>query len=85
MREEIANPSLRCIKARWVNWLDDPFALGGYSVCLPGHYDAREKLAQATPPLYWAGEATAPHHLTAMVHGAYFTGQRAAQEIMEAA
>jgi len=83
LREEIGDPSLRFVKARWVNWPDDPFALGGYSVCLPGHYDAREKLAVATPPLYWAGEATAPHHLTAMVHGAYFTGRRAAREIME--
>ena len=51
------------------------------SVC-PGHYDARAKLAQPTPPLYWAGEASAPHHLAAMVHGAYFTGQRSADEII---
>jgi len=83
LRHEIGNPTLQYLKARWINWLDDPFALGGYSVCLPGHYAAREKLALATPPLYWAGEATAPHHLTAMVHGAYFTGQRAAREIVE--
>lgn len=83
LREEIGQPNLRYVKARWVNWPADPFALGGYSVCRPGHYDARDKLAQATPPLYWAGEATAPHHLTAMVHGAYFTGQRAAREIAE--
>ncbi len=82
LREEIGNPALQYAKARWVNWPDDPFALGGYSVCLPGHYEAREKLAQATPPLFWAGEASAPHHLTAMVHGAYFTGQRAAMEIL---
>lgn len=82
LRAEIGKPSLRFTKARWVNWPADPYALGGYSVCLPGHYDAREKLAQATPPLFWAGEASAPHHLTAMVHGAYFTGQRAAREIL---
>ena len=83
LRQEIGDPTLQCVKARWVNWPEDPFALGGYSVCLPGHYEAREKLAKATPPLYWAGEASAPHHLTAMVHGAYYTGQRAAQEIVE--
>ena len=83
LREEIGQPELRYRKARWVNWPDDPYALGGYSVCLPGHYDAREKLACPTPPLYWAGEASAPHHLTAMVHGAYFSGQRAAREIAE--
>ena len=83
LREEVDQPDLQFIKARWINWPEDEFALGGYSVCLPGHYDARAKLAQPTPPLYWAGEASAPHHLTAMVHGAYFTGQRAACEILE--
>ena len=82
LRREIGQPDLEYAKARWVNWPEDEFALGGYSACLPGHYDAREKLAQPTPPLYWAGEASAPHHLTAMVHGAYFTGQRAAGEII---
>ena len=83
LREEIGDPTLQCLKARWLNWPEDPYALGGYSVCRPGHYEARDKLAMATPPLYWAGEASAPHHLTAMVHGAYFTGQRAAIEIVE--
>lgn len=83
LRREIGNPDLQYRKARWINWPRDPFALGGYSVCLPGHFDAREKLASPTPPLYWAGEASAPHHLTAMAHGAYFTGQRAAREIAE--
>ena len=82
LRREIGKPELRYRKARWINWPEDEFALGGYSVCLPGHYAAREKLAMPTPPLYWAGEASAPHHLTAMVHGAYFTGQRAACEII---
>ena len=83
LRTEIGKPDLRYLKARWVNWPEDAFALGGYSVCLPGHYDARDKLALPTPPLYWAGEASAPHHLTAMVHGAYFSGKRAAAEIIE--
>ena len=83
LREEIGIPSLMYRKARWVNWPEDEFARGGYSVCLPGHFDARDKLAQPTPPLYWAGEASAPHHLTAMVHGAYFTGARAAEEIIK--
>lgn len=82
LRSEIGQPDLRFVKARWVNWPEDEFALGGYSVCLPGQYDARDKLAQPSPPLYWAGEASAPHHLTATVHGAYFSGQRAANEII---
>jgi len=83
LREELGKPDLEYKQARWVNWPQDEFSRGGYSVCLPGHYDARAKLAQPTPPLYWAGEATAPHDLTAMVHGAYFTGQRASNEIIE--
>ncbi len=82
LREEIGNPDLKYKQARWVNWPQDEFSMGGYSICLPNHYDARDKLAQPTPPLYWAGEASAPHHLTAMVHGAYFTGQRAANEVI---
>ena len=82
LRAEIGQPDLQFIKARWINWPEDEFALGGYSVCLPGHYLARDKLAQATPPLFWAGEASAPHHLAATVHGAYFTGQRAANEVL---
>ncbi len=82
LRREIDQPDLEYVKARWVNWPEDDYALGGYSACLPGHYDARAKLAQPTPPLYWAGEASAPHHLAATVHGAYFTGQRAAEEIV---
>jgi monoamine oxidase len=81
LREQVGNPDLVYKKARWVSWPQDEFALGGYSICLPGHYDAREKLAQPTPPLYWAGEASAPHHQSATVHGAYLTGQRAANEV----
>ena len=84
LRQELGRHNLSYKQACWVNWPQDEFALGGYSVCLPGHYQARVKLAQPTPPLYWAGEATAPHHLTAMVHGAYASGQRAADEITKA-
>lgn len=82
LREEVGNPDLEYTQAQWINWPQDEFSMGGYSSCLPGHYDARAKLAQPTPPLYWAGEGSAPHHLTAMVHGAYFTGQRASDEII---
>ena len=82
LRAEIGQRDLQATQARWVAWPLDEFALGGYSVCLPGGYDARDKLARATPPLYWAGEASAPHRMAATVHGAYFSGQRAANEII---
>jgi len=82
LRTELGKPSLHYIRATMVNWPDDPFSLGGYSVTLPGHADARAKLATPTPPLYWAGEAAAPHYATATVHGAYMTGLRTADEIL---
>jgi monoamine oxidase len=67
---------------RLVNWLADPYTQGGYSYATPGHASARQDLAQATPPLFWAGEATAPWHQTATVHGAIVSGRRAAQEVL---
>ncbi len=66
-----------------VNWIDDPFAFGGYSVAPPGALHAREDLAKPTANrLYWAGEATAPHPWASTVHGAYASGRRAAAEIL---
>lgn len=67
---------------RLVNWLADPYTQGGYSYPTPGHASARQDLAQATPPLFWAGEATAPWHQTATVHGAIVSGRRAAAEVL---
>ncbi|MBX7139103.1 MAG: FAD-dependent oxidoreductase, partial [Oligoflexia bacterium] len=61
-------------------WRDDPFSLGGYSVCLPGGFPSRAKLGEPTPPLYWAGEATSP---SSTVHGALDSGRRAAKEILQ--
>ena len=64
-----------------VDWPSDQFALGGYSFVLPGHDGVRELLARATPPLFFAGEATAPEHQAATVHGAIESGRRAAAEV----
>jgi uncharacterized protein with NAD-binding domain and iron-sulfur cluster len=50
---------------------------------LPGCDGAREDLAKPTPPLYWAGEATASEQQAATVHGAYLSGKRAAKQIMD--
>lgn len=69
--------------AMMVNWIDDPFAFGGYSVAPPGASTARETLAQPIANrLYWAGEATAPNPWASTVHGAYASGRRAAAEIL---
>ena len=77
-------PDLEATAARLINWPDDPYTRGGYSFVLPGHDGAREKLAAPTPPLYWAGEATAPEAQAATVHGALTSGRRAAAEVLAA-
>ena len=82
--EEVAGRDLRPLDGRVVAWPEDPWALGGYSHVLPGHLGARERLAAPTPPLYWAGEATAPEGCAATVHGAYRSGARAARELLAA-
>ena len=73
---------LEASAARLIDWPRDPHARGGYSVVRPGHHGAREALAAATPPLLWAGEATARPGAVATVHGAWETGERAAAEAL---
>ncbi len=69
--------------ATMVNWIDDPFAWGGYSVAPPGASQSRAILAQPIGDrLYWAGEATASNAWASTVHGAYASGRRAAAEIL---
>lgn len=82
LRAELGDSSLQPIAMHCQNWREDPFSQGGYSVVLPGNSGARNELAKPTPPLYWAGEATAPDPHAATVHGAYLSGKRAAQEIL---
>jgi len=80
-RRELGRPGLQPLDALLVDWVSDPYARGGYSHVRPGHRGARERLAQATPPLLWAGEATAPERDAATVHGALASGVRAAAEV----
>lgn len=81
LQMELDRPDLTPVASHLVNWPADPFAYGGYSVALVGGAGARAQLAQPTPPLFWAGEATAPNASAATVHGAYISGKRAAQEV----
>lgn len=81
LRREVGRP-IEVLRSHLVNWPDDPYSLGGYSVVLAGHSNVREKLARPTPPLYWAGEA-ANRLQPATVHGALLSGRRAAAEIMQ--
>jgi monoamine oxidase len=82
-RAELGQPDLTPVAAQWIHWTADEFALGGYSVAMPGAHNARALLAEPTPPLYWAGEATAKNAWGATVHGAYASGQRAAAEVLQ--
>jgi monoamine oxidase len=79
--EDVVGRPLAMADGRVVAWPDDPWARGGYSHVLPGHHGARERLAVPTPPLYWAGEASAPEAWGAPVHGGYRSGVRAAREL----
>jgi monoamine oxidase len=79
LADELGRP-LEASAARLIDWPRDPHARGGYSVVRPGHHGAREALAAPTPPLLWAGEATARPGAAATVHGAWESGERAAAE-----
>lgn len=81
LRRELGRPGLQPLDAMLIDWVSDPFSRGGYSYVRPGHRGAREALARATPPLLWAGEATAQERDAASVHGAMESGVRVAAEV----
>jgi monoamine oxidase len=63
-------------------WARDPFALGSYSYALPGHANARSRLAAPVDGrLFFAGEACSPHDFTT-AHGAYLSGVEAAEGVL---
>jgi monoamine oxidase len=62
-------------------WSADPFIGGGYSHALPGHADARAKLAEPVDGrIFFAGEATSATDFSTC-HGAYQSGVTAAMMI----
>lgn len=83
LRRELGRPGLQAVDARLIDWVSDPLARGGYSYVRPGHRGVRELLAEPTPPILWAGEATSPEADAATVHGALQSGRRAAKEVLE--
>ncbi|MCB0158048.1 MAG: FAD-dependent oxidoreductase, partial [Caldilineaceae bacterium] len=65
-------------------WASDPLALGAYSYYAVGT-DRATRRALAAPVagrLFFAGEATSQDH-PSTVHGAYMSGVRAAEEILD--
>jgi monoamine oxidase len=63
-------------------WHRDPYSLGCYSHCLPGHADARAKLAEPIADrIFFAGEATGGEDFGGAMTagGAFLSGQAAAR------
>jgi monoamine oxidase len=71
------------VEVRTSRWTTDPFALGAYSFHAPGSgLDDRRRLQQPIGDrLYLAGEAVGVNN-PATVHGAFFSGQYAANQLM---
>ncbi|MEM7431622.1 MAG: NAD(P)/FAD-dependent oxidoreductase [Pseudomonadota bacterium] len=64
-------------------WYTDPWTLGSYSSAAPGQYHQREWMPKPIDDtLFFAGESTARMH--GMCHGAYWSGKRAAHEVIAA-
>jgi monoamine oxidase len=67
------------------DWGADPFSRGGYSYPAVGALDAPGVWATSVEnTLFFAGEATCGDEHPATVHGAYDSGLRAAEEVLEA-
>jgi monoamine oxidase len=67
------------------DWMHDPRYLGAYSYAPAGALDTSSKLSRpVSDTLYFAGEHTDVTGHWGTVHGALGTGERAAQQILEA-
>ena len=64
------------------DWPADPWARGAVSVEPVGARTSGPIWPLPTPPLFWAGEATATDGGAECVHGALTTGRRAALEAL---
>jgi monoamine oxidase len=70
------------VRLEVADWPADPWARGAVSVEPVGGAHYRRDLAEPTPPIFWAGEATATDGGAECVHGALTTGRRAALEAL---
>jgi monoamine oxidase len=77
-----ARPSARVQESRRIDWCTNPYTRGGYSFVRVGGAGSRAALAAPdTGALFWAGDATSTTTIAAVVHAAYASGVRAAQEV----
>jgi monoamine oxidase len=76
-----SRPHARVTGSRFVDWLTDPNALGGYTYLPPSAVGARAALAAAdTGALLWAGSATTWRPVADTVEAAFLSGLRAADQ-----
>jgi len=74
-------PHAHVVASRFIDWLTDPNALGGYTYLPPGAVGSRAALAAAdTGALLWAGSATSWSPVADTVEAAFLSGLRAAEE-----
>ncbi len=86
--EVITSPARRVEAAfqcgRATTWGQDPYALGSYSVALPGGYRWRGVLGEVFDHrLFLASEAAASSGDAALVGGAFSSGVKAAEAVLE--
>ncbi len=84
LRSDLRRAKLEPTRSLVKNWNADPFSLGGYSFTPVHAAKAREALAQSVQNrVFFAGEATSSNAHAGSVHGAFLSGERAAQELLE--
>jgi monoamine oxidase len=83
LEKKLNKTNLKPIKSLVQIWKDEEFSSGAYSyIPAQASPDIIEDLAKPiNNKIFWAGEATDPNYAT--VNGAYYSGKRVADEILE--
>jgi monoamine oxidase len=83
LEKKLNKTNLKPIKSLVQIWKDEEFSSGAYSyIPAQASPDIIESLAKPiNNKIFWAGEATDPNYAT--VNGAYYSGKRVADEILE--
>lgn len=80
----VENLRNRLVKFYFHDWQSDPFSRGAYSYVLVGGVPAQKELALPVKgTIFFAGEATQSDGHRATVHGAFSSGRRAADEVLQ--
>jgi len=75
------DPRGALLDCRRIDWTQDSYSQGGYSIIRPGGQGARASLRAAdTGALFWAGAGTESQPIAELVEAAYVSGLRASKE-----